>query len=188
MEAQEAARNAAATAATERGEERQQQPNGDDGSISTIAAEAPDGEQTHRQEQQEPGQEDSTRSGAMSRTLDTTQLKTTEMLAAITPGYDKNFSHGERAFAKVSALDFGPALYKVVKEDGATFWAGDLISGSLVATRTIPKGNLVLCQELQRHQLDGETTYLLRIPGGWVREDAVKHIRKIVKNQDGQWA
>jgi E3 ubiquitin-protein ligase synoviolin len=100
----------------------------------------------------------------------------------------KKISSGKAQSSKVSAVNFAPALYKVVLEEGVSVWTGDIVMGSLCQSRKITSNALVLCQEIQRYRMPtGETTYLLRIPDGWVREDALERVYTLTKNMDGHW-
>ena len=65
-----------------------------------------------------------------------------------------------------------PALYRVVKDDGAPVWneSHDAVS------RTVPFGVVVLCQSLKWKQDKG---FMMRLPDGWVHEDTVVRIRTL---------
>lgn len=65
-----------------------------------------------------------------------------------------------------------PALYRVVKDDGAPVWneSHDVIA------RNIPFGVVVLCQGLQWKEDIG---FMMRIPDGWMQEDTVVRVRTL---------
>lgn len=69
-----------------------------------------------------------------------------------------------------------PALYRVVKENGAPVWDGGDGSHFDNVTRTIPKGFVVLCQALQWKQDYG---FMMQLPDGWVHEDTVVRVRTL---------
>jgi hypothetical protein len=70
-----------------------------------------------------------------------------------------------------------PALYRVVREDGASVWnVGD---GMPCVIRTIPFGVVVLCKELKEQPLAGDPNMMLRIPDGWIPEDSVLHVHSL---------
>jgi E3 ubiquitin-protein ligase synoviolin len=167
MEAQEAARNAAATAATDRTQQAETQ------------VEDPTEEQ--------PGDDSQQQAGITPRTA---AISTSDSVAGDVGQTNRSAPVFERRenkkvglvgeFEKVNASDFGPALYEAV-HDVAVWSLDDLRT----FTRTIPAGLLVLCLSLQRHSFEtGETIYLLRIPDGWIREDSVRKVYEVVQNPD----
>jgi E3 ubiquitin-protein ligase synoviolin len=67
-----------------------------------------------------------------------------------------------------------PCLYRVSSERGAQVWNG---MGSL--QRTVPGGVAILCMELQWKSFNGRSGMMLRMPDGWVYEDAVERLHSV---------
>jgi hypothetical protein len=70
-----------------------------------------------------------------------------------------------------------PALYRVVKDEGAIVWNADCAT----PLRTIPFGVVVLCQSLQWTTGKG---FMMRVPDGWLTEDSVVRVRTLVSLQE----
>ena len=67
-----------------------------------------------------------------------------------------------------------PCLYRVSSERGAHVWGED---GSL--QRTVPSGVAILCMDLQWKSFNGRSGMMLRMPDGWVQEDAVERLSSV---------
>ncbi|CAB9496543.1 protein ligase synoviolin [Seminavis robusta] len=65
-----------------------------------------------------------------------------------------------------------PALYRVVKDEGADVWD----EAHTAVGRTVPFGVVVLCQALQWKQ---EVGFMMQVPDGWVHEDTVVRVRTL---------
>jgi E3 ubiquitin-protein ligase synoviolin len=203
-ERQQTIRNAAAAAAAQRSEESTTEPN----SLADSSREHEQRESTeHPDALVPPSTSNYSRTEAnqifdMPNTQDQTSQGERQQSLGIPSSQRQNLlfykqfpsnnstkgSSGKARPSKVSAVNFAPSLYKVISEEGVEVWTGDIVEGSLCQTRRIPSNALVLCLELQRYQmLTGETTYLLRIPDGWVREDALERVYTLTKNTDGRW-
>jgi Ring finger domain len=65
-----------------------------------------------------------------------------------------------------------PALYRVVKDEGAQVWD----ESHQFVSRTVPFGVVVLCQTLQWKQ---EVGFMMQLPDGWVHEDTVVRVRTL---------
>jgi len=65
-----------------------------------------------------------------------------------------------------------PALYRVIKEEGAPVWndARDTV------TRTIPNGFMVLATKLEWKQ---DVGFMMQLPDGWVHEETVMRVRTL---------
>jgi E3 ubiquitin-protein ligase synoviolin len=67
-----------------------------------------------------------------------------------------------------------PCLYRVSSGRGAHVWGED---GSL--QRTVPSGVAILCMELQWKSYNGRSGMMLRMPDGWVQEDALERLNSV---------
>ena len=67
-----------------------------------------------------------------------------------------------------------PCLYHISSERGAHVWGED---GSLQCT--VPSGVALLCMELQWKSYNGWSSMMLRMPDGWVQEDALEWLNSV---------
>lgn len=79
----------------------------------------------------------------------------------------------KRVRIQTSAFVF-PSLYRVASERGANVW-----NEAGFVHRTVPCGVAILCTELQWMSFNGTSGMMLRMPDGWVREDAVERLHSV---------
>ena len=87
-------------------------------------------------------------------------------------GAENNATKRVRMGPVIQAQPPFPALYRVVKEEGADVW-DDVLR---VKKRTVPFGVVVLCTTLQYRPNWG---FMMRVPDGWCKEDTMVRVRTL---------
>lgn len=69
-----------------------------------------------------------------------------------------------------------PALYRVVRDQGADVWD----DANTTILRTVPFGVMVLCTTLKYMPVEG---FMMRLPDGWCKEDTMVRVRTLASLQ-----
>ena len=185
MEAQQATRQAAAAAANQRQQQEEAQPAEEPAPEPAAAPEtaaARGALDEAVEETKDDTERDTQRPPATTRRIAPTRqvsplvaappTSSTDSLAAPSSASPKRlqFASGKDA-AGEPPLVF-PALYRVVRERGAIVWNAE--SASVV--RSIPLGVVLFGHDLQTLTVAGNTSDYLKIPDGWVEDDAVLRV------------